>query len=153
MAFLALNLHLGVGPEYSVLVGHAVLTLLAKESHLSYDSHLLIRHGGLEMGILRIFLGMLKAIFAGRATLVSENLALRHQLGVLQRSVRRPKLRKCDRISGHGYCGFGQAGDRHCSLLNRRPSSGGTVRASSCTGGGSRDRSPAGQRLATRSAS
>ena len=50
------------------------------------------------MGILRIFLALLKAILAGRAALVSENLALRHQLGVLQRSVQRPKLRKCDRI-------------------------------------------------------
>ncbi len=50
------------------------------------------------MGILRMFLGLLKAILAGRAVLVSENLALRHQLGVLQRSVQRPKLRKCDRI-------------------------------------------------------
>ena len=50
------------------------------------------------MGILRMFLGLLKAILTGRAALVSENLALRHQLGVLQRSVQRPKLRKCDRI-------------------------------------------------------
>ena len=40
------------------------------------------------MGILRIFSEMLKAMLAGRAALVSENLALRHQLGVLQRSVR-----------------------------------------------------------------
>ena len=50
------------------------------------------------MGILRIFLGMLKAILAGRAALVSENLVLRHQLLALQRSIRRPKLRKRDRI-------------------------------------------------------
>ena len=50
------------------------------------------------MGILRIFLGMLKAIFAGRAALVSENLTIRHQLSVLQRSSLRPKLRKRDRI-------------------------------------------------------
>ena len=50
------------------------------------------------MGILRIFLALLKAILAGRAALVSENVALRHQLGVLQRSVRRAKFRKRDRI-------------------------------------------------------
>ncbi len=33
------------------------------------------------MGILRVFLALLNAILARRAALVSENLALRHQLG------------------------------------------------------------------------
>jgi transposase InsO family protein len=37
-------------------------------------------------------------VFASRATIVAENLALRHQLGVVQRSVRRPRLRRRDRI-------------------------------------------------------
>jgi putative transposase len=38
------------------------------------------------------------AVFASRATIVAENLALRHQLGVLQRSVKRPRIRQRDRI-------------------------------------------------------
>ena len=36
--------------------------------------------------------------FRTRASLAAENLALRHQLGVLQRSVKRPRLRQRDRI-------------------------------------------------------
>jgi hypothetical protein len=52
----------------------------------------------MEMGILRLILASLKAFFAGRAALAAKNLALRHQLAVLQRSVERPKLRTSDRI-------------------------------------------------------
>lgn len=37
-------------------------------------------------------------LLASRANLAAENLALRHQLGVLVRSVKRPRLRKRDRI-------------------------------------------------------
>ncbi len=37
-------------------------------------------------------------LFASRTKLTAENLALRHQLGVLGRSVKRPRLRKRDRI-------------------------------------------------------
>src|SRR5262249_47023470 len=40
----------------------------------------------------------LRAVFFGSATIALENLALRHQLGVLQRSVRRPRLARGDRI-------------------------------------------------------
>ena len=38
------------------------------------------------------------AIFKSRAALELENLALRHQIGVLQRSVKRPKLVPADRL-------------------------------------------------------
>ena len=41
----------------------------------------------------------LRALIINRATLVAETLALRHQIGVLQRSVRRPRIRKRDRAS------------------------------------------------------
>ena len=37
-------------------------------------------------------------LFASRTKLAAENLALRHQLGILGRSVKRPRLRKRDRI-------------------------------------------------------
>lgn len=50
------------------------------------------------MGIVRMVLAFLRALRAGRAELAAESPALRHQLAVLQRSVKRPKLRKPDRI-------------------------------------------------------
>jgi putative transposase len=47
------------------------------------------------LGLVRCLVTIL---FASRAELAAENLALRHQLGVLGRSVKRPRLRKRDRI-------------------------------------------------------
>ena len=38
------------------------------------------------LGLIRLFLGSLVALFRPRAAIVAENLALRHQLGVLLRS-------------------------------------------------------------------
>jgi hypothetical protein len=40
----------------------------------------------------------LRVMFCGSATIALENLALRHQLAVLQRSDRRPRLSRWDRI-------------------------------------------------------
>lgn len=48
--------------------------------------------------MIRLILGFLRAFILPRTALAAENLALRHQLGVLRRSVNRPKLRKRDRI-------------------------------------------------------
>ena len=49
------------------------------------------------MGIIHLVLAFLKVFFASKAALAAENLALRQQLSVLQRSVQRPKLRTRDR--------------------------------------------------------
>ena len=50
------------------------------------------------MGMMRVISGLLRALLASRAGLAAENLALRHQLIVLQRSVKRPRLRRRDRV-------------------------------------------------------
>ena len=50
------------------------------------------------MSILHAITALFKAFFVERTSLAAENMALRHELTVLQRSVKRPKLRKRDRI-------------------------------------------------------
>jgi putative transposase len=54
--------------------------------------------GGARTGIIQTVLAFLRALMAGRTELAAENVALRHQLAVLQRSVKRPKLRKRDPV-------------------------------------------------------
>ena len=48
--------------------------------------------------MLHLFRSLITSVFASRVQLAAENLALRHQLGVLGRSVTRPRLPKRDRI-------------------------------------------------------
>mgnify|MGYP001566633555 FL=1 len=50
------------------------------------------------MGMIRLILGFFRSFFLSRTALVAENLALRQQLAVLQVSVKRPRLRTCDRL-------------------------------------------------------
>ena len=50
------------------------------------------------MGVIRMVWVFFRGLLAGSAVLAAENLALRQQINVLQRSVKRPKLRKRDRI-------------------------------------------------------
>ncbi len=52
----------------------------------------------------RVLAAALSATFRSRAALHLENLALRHQLGVLQRSVKRPKLNPADRLLWAWLC-------------------------------------------------
>ena len=50
------------------------------------------------MGIIQSILLLLRALFMGRAAVAVENLALRQQVAVLKKSVKRPKLRPRDRV-------------------------------------------------------
>ena len=50
------------------------------------------------MGVVRVIVILRRAVLLPRAALAAENLALRQQLGVLQRSAKRPRLRRHDRI-------------------------------------------------------
>ena len=50
------------------------------------------------MGITQAVWALLRAFVFGRAAFAAENLALRHQLTVLHRSVERPTFRIRDRI-------------------------------------------------------
>src|SRR5260221_10719082 len=52
----------------------------------------------LALSTLHVLAAALSAAFKSRAALQLENLALRHQLGVLRRSVKRPKLTSADRL-------------------------------------------------------
>src|SRR6516164_11045588 len=52
----------------------------------------------LALSGLHVFAAAASATFKSRAALQLENLALRHQLGVLKRSVKRPKLAPPDRL-------------------------------------------------------
>ncbi len=47
---------------------------------------------------IRLCAGFVAAMFRSRAALQAENLALRHQLGVYQRSVKRPRVCPADRM-------------------------------------------------------
>ena len=48
------------------------------------------------MGLIRIVTIIARSFLRDRADLAAENLALRHQLGVLSRSAKRPRLRARD---------------------------------------------------------
>ena len=50
------------------------------------------------MNILKVLYFFIHSVFARRANLITENVALRQQVLVLQRTVKRPRLRNHDRI-------------------------------------------------------
>jgi hypothetical protein len=78
----------------------------------------------------------LRALLFSSATIALENLALRHQLRVLQRSASRPRLARWDRILWAGSHASGQVGARVLSSFSPPPSSPGTAKAAGCTGAG-----------------
>jgi len=55
--------------------------------------------------VLSALLASTLAVLRSRAALQLEIIALRHQLGVLQRSVKRPKLNRFDRFLWAWFCG------------------------------------------------
>ncbi|HEX4594281.1 MAG TPA: hypothetical protein VH157_08395, partial [Bryobacteraceae bacterium] len=59
---------------------------------------------GLTLSALHILAVAAMANFKSRATLQLENLALRHQVGVLRRSVKRPRLSSADRLLWTWLC-------------------------------------------------
>ena len=59
---------------------------------------------GLALGALYLLAAAASAAFKSRGTLHLENLALRHQLGILRRSVKRPKLTSADRLLWTWLC-------------------------------------------------
>jgi hypothetical protein len=59
---------------------------------------------GLALSALPLLAVAAMANFKSRATLQLENLALRHQVGVLRRSVKRPRLSSADRLLGTWLC-------------------------------------------------
>jgi hypothetical protein len=61
--------------------------------------------GALTPTALAALVNLLSSAFKSRAALQLENLALRHQLGVLHRSVKKPKLIPLDRLLWAWLCG------------------------------------------------
>ena len=91
-----------VPAENSVLLDTKALTFLAKGPDLLQDYAFQQVNGRPLIGMLQMIMVFLKAFLVERTSLAAENMAPRHQLTVLQRSVRRPKLRKRDRIFWSG---------------------------------------------------
>jgi hypothetical protein len=89
-----------------------------------------------------------RVLLVNSATVSLENVALRHQLAVLQRSVGRPRLRRRDRLLWVRSHSCGPAGGPASSLFSPRQFSLGTAKASDSTGAGSPG---APQRVAPRS--
>ena len=58
----------------------------------------------MALSALHVVAASASAAFKSRAALQLENLALRHQLGVLRRSVKRPKLTSADRLLWAWLC-------------------------------------------------
>src|SRR5664280_2128457 len=78
--------------------------------------------------VLSALLASIMSVFRTRAALQLEILSLRHQLGVMQRSVKKPKLNRFDRFLWAWLCGGW--GERRRPLWGAQPGpvTGGTSR-------------------------
>src|SRR3989442_8452991 len=63
----------------------------------------------------------LSSVFKTRAALQLENVALRHQLGVLRRSVKKPKFTPLDQLLWAWLCGVWLTGAAHSSPPSPSP--------------------------------
>jgi hypothetical protein len=72
------------------------------------------------MGALQLVTALLRQLLQSRAALVAENFALRHQIVILQRSVKHPRLHRETGSSGSGFPACGEAGGRACSSSSPR---------------------------------
>jgi putative transposase len=70
----------------------------------TWSLRVLLQFLRLALSTLHVLAAAASATFKSRAALHLENLALRHQLGVLHRSVRRPKLNPADRLLWAWLC-------------------------------------------------
>src|SRR5215813_2189851 len=70
----------------------------------TWSLHLLRQNLHLAFTALQVLAAAVSAALKSRAALQLENLALRHQLGVLRRSVKRPKLTSTDRLLWAWLC-------------------------------------------------
>jgi hypothetical protein len=66
--------------------------------------------------VLSALLASTLSVFRTRAALQLEILALRHQLGVMQRSVKKPKLNRFDRFLWAWFCGVWDVGASFLTL-------------------------------------
>jgi len=73
------------------------------------------------MAILQAVCLFLRGLLVGRAALAMENLALRQQLAVLERSVKRPTLRQRDRLFWSWLSRVCWAGSPPCSSSSPTP--------------------------------
>src|SRR5256712_11242565 len=104
------------------------------------------RSGAVMIFVLGIW-AFVRALLVSSAAVSLENVALRHQLAILQRSVRRPRFRRRDRIFWLWLARL-WAGGPASSLFSPRLFSLGIAKVSSSTGAGSPG---AAQRVARRS--
>src|SRR4030095_3059187 len=71
-----------------------------------------------SMFVLSTFYQLIRNLFVRRFVLVTENLALRQQLLVLQRSTNRPRLRNRDRLLWIALSQLWQGSRSHLGLVN-----------------------------------
>src|SRR5258708_7875994 len=90
----------------------------------------------LALSALHILAAAASAVFKSRAALHLENLALRHQLGVLRRSVKRPKLTSADRLLWTWLCQVLSDWRSALVIASQKRSSAGTAKASGYYGPG-----------------
>ena len=70
----------------------------------TWSLRLLSQRLSLALSALHVLAAAASGAFKSRATLQLENLPLRHQLGVLRRAVKRPKLTSADRLLWTWLC-------------------------------------------------